>query len=171
MIRKCPIDWSASASGDGARGDPALLRAVEGLLLPLYGRRVLLAATYLDDRISSGVLRIAEGDGPDAKVAVSSVVQLAEVVDGCEDGGRHEDCPRLNCTETAHMESEHRTGFHHLHAASALLVDNADAIRFAVPPRRVGQGWFLVSGEPTGQAGERCCQDVARTTRMSAPPF
>ncbi len=119
-----------------------------------------IAATYLDDRIQSGVIPVAEGDGPSARVRVITIDDFASFAGDCsahdEDGSVHrhaEICPKLNCRGGFHMGNEHRVWvhMHHLHAAGALLVDDQDNVRLSVPPQRPGEGWRFVSqgGEST----------------------
>ncbi|NUK23705.1 hypothetical protein [Streptomyces lunaelactis] len=123
---------------------------IEDLLLPLYRGKVPMAATYLDDRIKSGVIVLADDDGPDAHVTVLPVTEFARQV-GHDDGQGHQEvCPRLNCAGSTHVEDEHRVWvhLHHLHAAGSLLINDRDAIRLTVPPNNAGDSWQFVA---TGQ--------------------
>ncbi|MET9396072.1 hypothetical protein [Kitasatospora sp. NPDC002965] len=139
---------------------------VRDLLMPLYRGRVPFAATYLDDRIQSGVIPLAEGDEPAMRVRPLAVADFAAAVTaqatGDGHGGRHpgEDiCPQLNCHDGDHHADEHRiwVHLHHLHARGALLVDDQDRIRMTVPPQRPGEAWTFVT--PGGAPGG--CRDGA----------
>ncbi|MGK5628448.1 hypothetical protein [Streptomyces sp. URMC 123] len=124
---------------------------IEELLLPIYRGRVPLAATYLDDRIRQGVIVLADGDGPDARVSAVPVARFAERVGDDEHGhGHREICPQLNCGDGVHVPEEHQVWvhLHHLHAAGRLLMNDRDAIRLTAPPREPGERWQFFSAGP-----------------------
>ncbi|GGP01058.1 hypothetical protein [Wenjunlia tyrosinilytica] len=123
---------------------------VQELLLPLYRGRVPLAATYLDDRIKSGFIVLADDDEPDAQVSVVPVAVFAEYVghgDGNDGRRSQEVCPQLNCGGAVHLADEHAVWIHlhHLHAGGHFLLNDRDAVRLTIPPHSPGEDWRFVS--------------------------
>lgn len=132
------------------------------LLVPIYRGKVPMAATYLDDRIKSGVIVLAHGDGDGAGASVLPVADLAaELGEETEHCRSHppEICPQLNCAGEVHMTNEHRVWahLHHLHAAGRFLLNDKDAVRLTIRPDRPGERWQFI---PTGPG----------TRRISTPP-
>ncbi len=131
---------------DAPHDTRAYFGRLEELLLPLYGGRIPLAATYLDDRIAEGVIPLAVAD----KVRPVPLHELATLLEHRGDDGHikdHDDvCPKLNCADGQHDPSEHAVWqhAHHLHAAGLLLLDDQDVLHLAQPPCRPGEPWRLL---------------------------
>lgn len=128
-------------------------RRIEELLLPIYGKRVPLAATYLDDRIKAGFIAYGESDDPAAPVTAMPVTEFAEKVTSHDGTGHPKVCPQLNCAGQRHVSAEHRiwVHLHHMHAAGRLLMNDNDVLRLTIPPQAVGGQWrFVSSGRGLG---------------------
>lgn len=127
----------------------AYFARLEELLLPLYGGRIPLAATYLDDRIREGSIPLA-GPGTVRRIPLGELAgQLGDrgKPDASECGA--DVCPQLNCASGSHDLSEHAVWqhVHHLHAAGLLLLDDHDVLHLAEPPRQPGGRWRLMDEE------------------------
>ncbi|MFC0602286.1 hypothetical protein [Streptomyces palmae] len=120
---------------------------IEELLLPIYRGRLPVAATHLDDWIKSGVIALANADGPQVPASVVPVAEFAQRISSDDGHGHHEVCPQLSCCGGVHVSSEHRVWvhLHQLHAAGRLLLNDHDAIRLTAPPRQPGDKWQFLS--------------------------
>ncbi|MCM2431071.1 hypothetical protein [Streptomyces sp. RKAG337] len=138
-------------NADAPAESRAFFSRLEELLLPLYGGRIPLAATYLDDRIREGSIPLA-GSGPH----MVRRIPIRELAAHLGDHGQPDAtecasdlCPQLNCSSGSHDQAEHAVWqhVHHLHAAGRLLLDDHDVVHLAEPPRQPGGRWRLMDEE------------------------
>ena len=147
-----PATGRFELNADAPPDTRAYFARLEDLLLQLYGGRIPLAATYVDDRIAEGTIPLA-ASGMVRSVPVQELAALLTNRRGQADTPNHLDvCPRLNCVDGQHEQAEHIVWkhLHHLHAAGLLLLDDHDVLHLAQPPRRPGGQWRLMDEEADG---------------------